>query len=67
MNLLTTSQAAEILGMKPVGVRRLIERGVLPTTKTGRDHLIKPADIERAKSRRGAGRPANTNSRRQPK
>lgn len=55
--LLTTRQAADILGLSPVTVRRMIENGTLISMKIGRDHMLHPADVEAAKSRPGPGRP----------
>lgn len=38
--MMTTTQAAVELGIKPVSVRALIASGVLPATRHGRDWLI---------------------------
>ncbi len=57
MEYLTTRQAAEVLGITQKGVGKLIERGKLTAEKVGRDLLIRRADVERAKSRPGRGRP----------
>jgi excisionase family DNA binding protein len=57
MTLLTTTQAADELGISLRGVQKMIERGKLRTTRIGRDHLVSPADVDRAKSRPKAGRP----------
>ena len=49
---LTTEQAAEILGITPTGVRKLISRGKLPAAKHGRDYKIDPADLVKVKDRK---------------
>jgi excisionase family DNA binding protein len=63
MTLLTTTQTAAELRMSVRGVRKLIERGGLKAERVGRDYLVSPADIERAKSRPGPGRPKVTRRR----
>lgn len=57
--MLSTKQAAEILGVSSVRVFQLIQEGVLPATKIGRDWFIKEEDLEKAKSRPGRGRPVS--------
>ena len=54
--MLTTTQAAEVLGVTPVRVRQLIEAGRLKAVKVGRDWLIDPPDLEAVKVRT-PGRP----------
>ncbi|WP_189358550.1 helix-turn-helix domain-containing protein [Undibacterium squillarum] len=44
--LLTTSQAAEFLGVTPSRIRQLILENRLPAMKVGRDQLIKKCDLE---------------------
>lgn len=46
MNMLTTREAAERLGVTQSWVRRLIRDGRLAGTKHGRDYLIKVGDLE---------------------
>jgi excisionase family DNA binding protein len=46
INPLTPYQAAEILGVSHITVRRLIKRGVLPSTKWGRDYMLNKDVIE---------------------
>ena len=56
--MLTTAEAAALLGIKPGSVRALIKRGLLEATKHGRDHLITQEAIERYQaSRRQPGHP----------
>jgi len=43
--LLTTSQAAEFLGVTPSRIRQLILENRLPAMKVGRDRLIKKNDL----------------------
>ena len=56
MELLTTKQAAERLGITPRRVQALIEAGRLPSTKFGRDYMIKEADLKLVEDRK-VGRP----------
>jgi len=65
MNLITTKNAAEILGVTPVRVRQLIQQGRLAAEKRGRDHLLDSKEIERFNrhGRRPGGRPPKTAGR----
>jgi excisionase family DNA binding protein len=45
MKLLTTAQAAEILGFHRVSVAWSIRNGLLKATRYGRAYLIKPEDL----------------------
>lgn len=45
MDLLTTQQASQILGVTEVRIRALIHAGRLPARKVGRDWLIDPRDV----------------------
>lgn len=56
MEVLTTSEAAERLGVSPIRVRVLIRQGRLPAQKKGRDYLIKEADLALVAERK-VGRP----------
>lgn len=56
MSSLTTTQAADALGVTPRRVVALIKTGRLKATKFGRDWLINPADLD-ALRQRPAGRP----------
>lgn len=50
--MLTTAQAAAILGVSPRRVLALIESGRLPAQKVGRDWIIQESDLEAVKDRR---------------
>jgi hypothetical protein len=55
---LTTSQAAELLGMSREGVARLVDRGELPGFRVGRHRRIHRADLEAfTRARGGDGTP----------
>lgn len=56
MNLLTTTQAAIALGLQRRAVQAMISKGTLPAQRLGRDYMIRPADVERAKQRKFQGR-----------
>ena len=56
MTLLTTTQAADILGIKQARVRQLILAGRLPAKKHGRDWIIRERDLELVRVRK-VGRP----------
>lgn len=55
-NLLTTTEAARILGVNQSRVRQLILAGRLPASKHGRDLVIKEQDLILVKNRK-VGRP----------
>lgn len=65
MNLITTKNAAEILGVTPVRVRQLIQQGQLQSAKRGRDHLLHEEEVQRFNrhGRRPGGRPPKTAER----
>lgn len=55
---MTTSEAADRLGIKARSVVQLIKRGLITATKHGRDYWIDDAEIDRyAHNRRPAHRP----------
>lgn len=56
-DLLTTTDAAEVLNVSLRRVRALIEAGKLPAIKYGRDYLIKESDLELVRERK-PGRPS---------
>ena len=56
MELLTTKQAAEKLGITPRRVQALVTAGRLPATKFGRDYMIKESDLKLVQDRK-VGRP----------
>ena len=49
MSLVTTKEAAQILGVTAVRVRQLIKDGRLVAEKRGRDHLLEDREVERFK------------------
>jgi excisionase family DNA binding protein len=57
--LLSTSEAARLVGVNDSRIRQMIRAGELPAQKVTRDWLIRPEDVEAflAKPRRGPGRP----------
>ncbi len=57
--LITTTEAAEILGISTSRVRQFIIDGRLQSTKLGRDQFLKQADVEdfASKPRERTGRP----------
>ena len=62
MNLLTTKEASEKLGVSVRRVQAMITDGSLPATKLGRDYVIKESDLELVKDRK-PGRPAKDQSK----
>lgn len=55
---MTTSEAADRLGIKARSVAILIKRGLITATKHGRDYWIEDAEVARyAAERRPAQRP----------
>ena len=58
MNLLTTKEVAERLGVTLPRVHTFIKEGRLPAEKLGRDLFIKEADLRLVENRK-TGRPPN--------
>jgi len=57
--MFTTTQAAELLNLKPAMVRRHCESGALAAVKVGRDWVISQEAIDNFQaSRKAPGRPA---------
>lgn len=56
LNLITTKEAAEKLGVSMRRITALIQKGRLPSTQIGREHLIKKSDLELVRERK-TGRP----------
>jgi excisionase family DNA binding protein len=55
---LTTTEAADRLGLRPRSVVQLIKRGLIAATKHGRDYAIDEAEVARyVAQRRPAHRP----------
>jgi excisionase family DNA binding protein len=63
MNLLTTKEVADRLGVTVRRVQALIQAGRLPAQKVGRDFLIQEKDI-RLVEERNPGRPKASGSKR---
>ena len=56
--MLTTNEAAELLGVTDRRIRQLISDGSLPAQRIGpRVLVINPKDLEKIRSRPGRGRP----------
>lgn len=62
MNLLTTKETAEKLGVSVRRVQAMITDGTLPASKLGRDYVIKESDLNLVKVRK-PGRPAKVKSK----
>ena len=56
MKLLSTPEAAAVLGVTVARVQQLIWSGRLPAQKVGRDYVIQESDLESVKER-PTGRP----------
>ena len=56
-NLLTTAQAADVLGVHPGHIRNLILWGKLPAEKMGRDWAIRKSDVLKLLEPAKVGRP----------
>ena len=54
---LTTSEAAELLGISTHGVHKLVARGSLKAMRHGNAYAFDRAEIQRAKRRPRPGRP----------
>lgn len=61
MNLLTTSEVAERLGVTVKRVQAMIRDERLPAEKRGRDYLIREADLKLVENRK-PGRPRKPRS-----
>ena len=59
MNLLTTKQVAERLGVTIKRIQAMIRDERLPAQKFGRDYMIKESDLRLVQDRR-PGRPSKT-------
>lgn len=71
VQLLTTTEAARVVGITPGSVRRAIFTGELPVSRTlGRMHLIAKADLHawwtRPRKPRGRVHPSGRRGKRQP-
>jgi excisionase family DNA binding protein len=54
---ITTTEAAERLGVSSARVRQLVSDGTLPAQKFGPVNMVKVSDLELARNRPGVGRP----------
>jgi len=57
MKLLSTSEAADKLGVTVGRIQQLIWDGLLPAQKVGRDYVINEDDLKLVENRRKVGRP----------
>jgi excisionase family DNA binding protein len=62
MTFLTTTEAADRLGLTVRAVQKMIEAGRLSARKVGRDYLIEPGALKNI-PRQAPGRPPKANSR----
>lgn len=60
MKLLSTSEAADKLGVTIGRVQQLIWDGLLPAQKVGRDYVINEDDLKLVENRPKVGRPPKT-------
>ena len=63
--LLTTKQAAALLGLSEQRIRQLVTRGELPSIKPGHDRLMRRGDVVALRARKTAPGPAKSNPRKQ--
>ena len=56
---ITTTEAAERLGVSSARVRQLVSDGTLPAQKFGPVNMIKESDLDAVRDRPGVGRPPN--------
>ena len=54
---ITTTEAAERLGISSARVRQLVADGTLPAQKFGPVNMVKESDLNLARNRPGVGRP----------
>lgn len=54
-NMLTTREAAEMIGMSRRSILSMIQLGRLAATKIGRDWAIKPKDLLKIKKEKSNG------------
>jgi excisionase family DNA binding protein len=62
--LLTTKQAAALLGVTAPRVRQMILEGKLPAEKFGRELMIRESDLTLVENRPSVGRPKKADSER---
>jgi excisionase family DNA binding protein len=70
-DILTTEEAASILGVSARRVRQMIQAGELPAKTVGTGthsvHLIARADLKLVKNRKSPGRPEGSKNKKPPK
>jgi excisionase family DNA binding protein len=54
---ITTTEAAELLGISSARVRQLVSSGKLPAQKFGPVNMVKKSDLDLIRHRPSAGRP----------
>ena len=54
---ITTTEAAQRLGISSARVRQLVLSGDLPVTRFGPINMVKERDLDLVRHRRGVGRP----------
>ena len=54
---ITTTEAAERLGVSSARVRQMVLSGELPAQKLGPVNMVKASDLDLVRNRRSAGRP----------
>jgi excisionase family DNA binding protein len=59
---ITTTEAAERLGISSARVRQLVANGTLPVAKFGPVNMVKEDDLELIRNRPPAGRPPKSSS-----
>jgi len=59
-DLITTTEAANILGLDPSAIRHRIRKGKLKAERVGRDHLVSRRVIEAEKREKERDRDAET-------
>jgi excisionase family DNA binding protein len=57
MEMLSTLEAAEKLGISSIRIRQLIQDGKIKAKKLGRDYVIEESELENVKIYGKAGRP----------
>jgi excisionase family DNA binding protein len=61
-DLLSTSEAAERLGLTVRAIQKMIEAGRLQAKRVGRDYIIQASSLSDIKRKSRAGRPPKTAS-----
>jgi excisionase family DNA binding protein len=64
---ITTTEAAERLGISSARVRQLVLSGDLPVTKFGPINMVRVGDLDLVRNRRGVGRPPKNHNGSTPK